>query len=84
MRLMVHGIDGQGTKRAGENARERAPIARVRIRGGRITCTACGRLSAEVVLLEPDRPICGNCAGERPPGAGVAPGNPHAYGTDNP
>ena len=84
MSLSVHGLDGQGARRAGENAGGPEPIARVRIRGGRITCTACGRLSAAVVLLEPARPICGDCAGEWPLGAGVAPGNPHAYGTDNP
>lgn len=49
------------------------PIARVRIRGGRITCTACSRLSGEVVLLEPARPLCGACVGERPRARSVGP-----------
>ena len=37
----------------------------VRIRGGQIACQACREWGCEVVLLEPDRPLCLGCAGEQ-------------------
>ena len=67
MQWRERGLEGPGARRAGENAAAGAPIARVRIRGGQIACTACGHLSAAVVLLDADRPLCSDCVGERPP-----------------
>ena len=46
---------------------KRERIAQVRIRGGRMRCTSCGGLVAEVVLFEPGRPICVRCADEQHP-----------------
>ena len=37
---------------------------RIRIRGGRITCTSCARRAREVVLRAPDRPLCRPCFDE--------------------
>lgn len=66
-------LDERGARRVGKDAGEPAPIARVRISGGRITCASCGRLSVEVVLLDPARPLCSACVGESPSEAGAAP-----------
>ena len=61
----AHGLDEAGAARMDETSPAREPIARVRIRGGRIICTACGRSGAEVVVFEPDRPICADCVLDR-------------------
>ena len=37
----------------------------VRISGGRIACTSCQQWTFEVVLLEADRPLCVDCAGDQ-------------------
>ena len=44
-------------------------VAHIRIGGGRISCASCCHPMAEVVLLEPGRPLCLGCAGAQ---AGVS------------
>ena len=44
---------------------KRERVRHVRITGGHISCTSCGWSVIEVVLLEPDRPLCLDCAAEQ-------------------
>ena len=44
---------------------KRERFRHVRIRGGQIACGSCRQWSPEVVLLEPDRPLCLRCTGEQ-------------------
>ena len=39
-------------------------LGHVRISGGQMACQSCRQWGPEVVLLEPDRPLCLRCAGD--------------------
>ena len=47
----------------GSDGRQR--YRHIRISGGRVACTSCQQWTFEVVLLEADRPLCLDCAGEQ-------------------
>ncbi len=47
------------------SSEERKRLARIRIGDGQIACRSCRQWGPEVVLLEPDRPLCPGCAAEQ-------------------
>ena len=47
----------------GADGRQR--FRHIRISGGQVACRACQQWTFEVVLLEADRPLCVDCAGEQ-------------------